>query len=39
LSELAMFTWMVFLVWLALVLLIYFGYGIRHSLLAHNVKQ
>ena len=31
LSELAAITWMVFLVWLALGLLIYFGYGIRHS--------
>lgn len=34
LSELALITWMVFLVWLVLGLLIYFGYGMRHSKLA-----
>jgi APA family basic amino acid/polyamine antiporter len=34
LSELALITWMVFLVWVALGTLVYFGYGIRHSKLA-----
>jgi APA family basic amino acid/polyamine antiporter len=34
LSELAAVTWMVFLIWLGLGLLMYFGYGIRHSKLA-----
>jgi APA family basic amino acid/polyamine antiporter len=34
LSELALITWTVFLVWVALGMLIYFGYGIRHSKLA-----
>lgn len=34
LSELAAITWMVFLVWVALGALIYFGYGMRHSKLA-----
>ncbi len=34
LSELALITWMVFLVWVALGALIYFGYGMRHSRLA-----
>ncbi|MEO5561392.1 MAG: amino acid permease C-terminal domain-containing protein, partial [Dokdonella sp.] len=34
LSELAAITWLVFLVWLSLGLLVYFGYGIRHSKLA-----
>ena len=31
LSELAAVTWLVFLIWVALGLLVYFGYGIRHS--------
>ncbi|HET7925860.1 MAG TPA: amino acid permease, partial [Rhodanobacteraceae bacterium] len=31
LSELALITWMVFVVWVAIGLLVYFGYGIRHS--------
>jgi APA family basic amino acid/polyamine antiporter len=38
LSELALITWMVFLVWVALGTLVYFGYGIRHSKLA-GIKE
>ncbi len=34
LSELALVTWLVFLAWVALGLLVYFAYGIRHSALA-----
>ena len=34
LSELAAVTWLVFLVWVSLGLLVYFGYGIRNSKLA-----
>jgi len=34
LSELAMITWMVFLGWVSLGFLVYFGYGMRHSKLA-----
>ena len=34
LSELAAITWLVFLVWVGLGLLVYFAYGIRHSRLA-----
>ena len=34
LSELALVTWMVFLIWVAIGLAIYFAYGIRHSTLA-----
>jgi len=34
LTELAAVTWLVFLAWVALGLLIYFGYGMRHSRLA-----
>ena len=34
LSELALITWMVFLVWVALGLMVYFAYGSRHSKLA-----
>lgn len=36
LAELAAITWLVFLVWLSLGLLVYFGYGIRHSKLARQ---
>jgi len=36
LSELAAITWGVFLIWVAIGLLIYFGYGIRHSRLEHG---
>jgi APA family basic amino acid/polyamine antiporter len=40
LSELALITWMVFLVWVALGTLVYFGYGIRHSKLAdHELNE
>jgi len=35
LSELAAITWMVFLIWVALGTVIYFGYGVRHSKLAN----
>jgi len=34
LSELAAITWMVFVVWVSLGLIVYFGYSIRHSRLA-----
>ncbi len=34
LSELALVTWLVFLGWVALGVLVYFAYGIRHSALA-----
>lgn len=34
LSELAAITWLVFLAWIAIGLLVYFAYGIRHSRLA-----
>ena len=34
LSQLALITWSVFLIWVSLGALIYFGYGIRHSKLA-----
>ncbi len=34
LSELAAITWMVFVVWISLGLIVYFAYGIRHSKLA-----
>ena len=36
LSELAAVTWLVFLAWIAIGLLVYFGYGIRHSRLAQR---
>jgi len=31
LSELALITWMVFVIWVAIGLVVYFGYGMRHS--------
>ena len=34
LSELAAITWLVFVVWVSIGLLVYFGYGMRHSKLA-----
>ncbi|MBN8885644.1 MAG: amino acid permease [Rudaea sp.] len=34
LSELAAVTWLVFVVWVSLGLVVYFGYGMRHSKLA-----
>ncbi|KAB2896023.1 MAG: amino acid permease, partial [Dokdonella sp.] len=34
LTELAAVTWLVFLVWVSLGLIVYFGYGMRHSKLA-----
>ena len=36
LSELSLVTWKVFLIWVALGLIVYFGYGIRHSKLETN---
>ncbi|ALN62558.1 amino acid permease family protein [Lysobacter antibioticus] len=36
LSELAAITWLIFLVWVSLGLLVYFGYGMRHSKLAQE---
>ena len=36
LSELAAVTWMVFLLWVGFGLVIYFAYGIRHSLMARG---
>ena len=38
LTELAVVTWLVFVVWVSLGLLVYFAYGIRHSRLAPQVK-
>jgi APA family basic amino acid/polyamine antiporter len=34
LSELALVTWMVFVIWVSIGLVVYFAYGIRHSKLA-----
>jgi len=34
LSELAAITWLVFVVWVSIGLVVYFGYGMRHSQLA-----
>ena len=39
LSELAAITWMVFLAWISLGLLVYFAYGMRHSKLAQSHKR
>ena len=36
LTELAAITWMVFLIWVSIGLLVYFSYGIRHSKLAQK---
>ncbi|WP_408953384.1 amino acid permease [Lysobacter sp. Hz 25] len=36
LSELAAITWLIFLVWVSLGLVVYFGYGMRHSKLAQE---
>ena len=36
LSELALITWCVFLIWVALGFIVYFAYGIRHSKLAES---
>lgn len=36
LSELAAITWLVFIVWVSIGLIVYFGYGIRHSRLARS---
>ncbi|MCC7256636.1 MAG: amino acid permease, partial [Dokdonella sp.] len=36
LSELAAITWLVFVVWVSLGLLVYFAYGMRHSKLAKS---
>jgi len=38
LSELAAITWMVFLAWVGLGLLVYFGYGMRNSKLAGGAR-
>ncbi|MBS0590052.1 MAG: hypothetical protein JSR65_05380, partial [Proteobacteria bacterium] len=32
--ELAAITWLVFVIWVSIGLLVYFGYGMRHSQLA-----
>jgi APA family basic amino acid/polyamine antiporter len=39
LTQLAAITWLVFLFWIGLGLLVYFGYGIRHSVLARNATS
>jgi len=39
LSELALITWMVFLAWVALGMLVYFAYGMRHSKLAQEAQR
>jgi APA family basic amino acid/polyamine antiporter len=36
LAELSLLTWQVFLIWVGLGLVVYFGYGIRHSKLAQQ---
>jgi len=38
LSELALVTWMVFVIWVSIGLVIYFSYGIRHSKLAVDAR-
>ena len=37
LSELAAITWLVFVVWVSIGLIVYFGYGMHHSALAKSV--
>lgn len=39
LSELALVTWLIFLIWVSLGLIVYFGYGMRHSKLASEVQE
>ena len=39
LTELAAITWLVFLAWVGIGLLVYFAYGIRHSRLARDPTQ
>jgi len=39
LSELALITWMVFLGWVALGMVVYFAYGMRHSKLALEAQR
>ncbi len=39
LTELAAITWMVFLAWISLGLLVYFAYGMRHSKLAQSEQR
>ena len=38
LAELAAVTWLIFLIWVSLGLLVYFAYGIRHSKLAQEAQ-
>lgn len=38
LSELALVTWMIFVIWVSLGLIVYFAYGIRHSKLAQGAN-
>ncbi|MGO0999581.1 amino acid permease [Lysobacter sp. CA196] len=39
LSELAAITWLIFLIWVSLGLVVYFAYGIHHSKLAAEVQE
>ena len=38
-AQLPLITWIRFVVWLAIGLIIYFGYGIRHSVLGKSLKK